>query len=121
VLTVPDDDRLDLVFGAFANRKRRQIVETLALRPASITQLADEQESSLPAIHRHIQVLEEAGLAQRRKSGRVNFLALDRSGILTAQGWVGSFHAYWGTGDETLENYIAGIARSDGSTEGNLS
>jgi len=106
------------VFGALANGRRRQIVETLALQPASIAQLARDQDSSLPAIHRHIVALEDAGLAQRRKSGRVNFLAFDRSGILAAQGWVGSFHAYWGSGDETLENYIAGIARADGFTEG---
>ena len=106
------------MFGALANQKRRQIVETLALRPASIAQLARAQHSSLPAIHRHIVALEDASLAQRRKSGRVNFLALDRKGILAAQEWVGSFHAYWGSGDETLDNYIAGIIRSDGSTEG---
>jgi len=76
------------VFAALANRRRRQIVSTLALRPASIAQLADEQQSSLPAIHRHIVALEDAGLIHRRKSGRVNFLALTCAGLVLAQGWL---------------------------------
>lgn len=110
MLTV-EDDQLDLVFAALASRRRRQIVATLALRPASIAQLAQEQDSSLPAIHRHIVALEDAGLIHRRKAGRVNFLALTRSGLALAQGWLGGFHTYWGSDDETLDNYIAAIER----------
>jgi DNA-binding transcriptional ArsR family regulator len=106
-----DDEQLDLVFAALASRRRRQIVSTLALHPASIAQLADAQGSSLPAIHRHIVALEDAGLIHRRKSGRVNFLALTRSGLALAQGWLGEFHTYWGSDEETLDNYIAGIER----------
>jgi DNA-binding transcriptional ArsR family regulator len=121
VLTVEDDaqleDRLDLVFSALASRRRRQIVSTLALHPASIAQLADEQGSSLPAIHRHIVALEDAGLIHRRKAGRVNFLALTRAGLALAQGWLGGFHTYWGSDEETLDNYLAGIARANGDTE----
>ena len=117
MLTVEDDDRLDLVFSALASRRRRQIVSTLALHPASIAQLADEQGSSLPAIHRHIVTLEDAGLIHRRKSGRVNFLALTRAGLALAQEWLGDFHTYWGSDEETLDNYLAGIARANGDTE----
>ena len=116
MLTV-EDERLDLVFAALASPRRRQIVSTLALHPASIAQLADEQGSSLPAIHRHIVALEDAGLIHRRKSGRVNFVALTRAGLALAQGWLGRFHTYWGSDSETLDNYIAGIARANGGTE----
>ena len=80
-----DTKNLDQVFSALANSRRRQIVYTLGLQPASISQLAGEQRSSLPAIHRHIKVLEKAKLVQRKKSSRVNFLALDRTGLLLMQ------------------------------------
>jgi DNA-binding transcriptional ArsR family regulator len=103
--------RVDHVFGALANERRRQIVSALSLQPASIGQLANQQRSSLPAIHRHIKVLERGKLVRRKKSGRVNFLALDRSGLLLIQNWMQQYQAYWGTQEETLENYIASIKK----------
>jgi len=102
---------LDQVFSALANKRRRQIVYALGLQPASIGQLASQQKSSLPAIHRHIKMLERAKLVQRKKSGRVNFLALDRSGLLLMQNWVLQYQPYWGTQEETLENYVASIEK----------
>ena len=102
---------LDRVLAALANEKRRRIVYTLGLEPASIGQLAKQQRSSLPAIHRHIKVLEQAKLVRRKKSGRVNFLALDRTGLLLMQDWIRQYNPYWGTNEETLENYIASIEK----------
>jgi DNA-binding transcriptional ArsR family regulator len=113
-----DEERVDQVFAALANRRRRRIVSTLALRPASIAELAEEQGSSLPAIHRHIVVLEEAGLIHRRKSGRVNFLALSRGGLDRARQWLGDFHSYWGSDADTLDNYIAGLSRIASHSKG---
>lgn len=108
-----DADELDQVFTALANKSRRQIVYMLGLQPASIAQLADQQKMSLPAIHRHILVLEQAQLVQRKKSGRVNFLALNRTALLIMQGWIQQYQAYWGTNQETLENYVASIAKDE--------
>ena len=99
-----DARNLDQVFAALASKHRREVVYALGLQPASIGQLARQQRSSLPAIHRHIKVLERAKLVRRKKSGRVNFLALDRTGLLLMQEWIRQYHAYWGTGKETLEN-----------------
>ena len=107
-----DAKKLDQVLAALANEKRRRIVYALGLQPASIGQLAKQQRSSLPAIHRHIKVLERVKLVRRKKSGRVNFLALDRTGLLLIQDWIRQYHAYWGTNEETLENYIASIKGS---------
>ena len=109
---IRDTKKLDQELAALANEKRRRIVYTLGLQPASIGQLADQQRSSLPAIHRHIRVLERAKLVQRKKSGRINFLALDRKGLLLMQDWIRQYHAYWGTNEETLENYLASIKKS---------
>jgi len=104
-----DVKKLDSALTALANEKRRRIVYALGLQPASISELASQQKLSLPAIHRHIKVLERAKLVRRKKSGRVNFLALDRTGLLFMQDWIAQYHAYWGNNDETLENYVAGI------------
>lgn len=102
---------LNDTFEALANQHRRSIVHHLSLRPASITELADAEKLSLPAIHKHIRILERAKLVQRRKSGRVNFLALDRTALRELRDWIEQYHAYWGTNEETLENYVAAIER----------
>ena len=106
-------DSLDRVFIALANKNRREIVHTLGLQPASIAQLADQQQMSLPAIHRHIRVLEQARLVQRKKVGKTNFLALNRSALLLMQNWVAQYRAYWGTNEESLENYVARIQKDE--------
>ena len=114
-------DDLDSVFAALANPHRRQIVHLLALQPASIKQLAQRLGISLTAIHRHIRVLEDAALVQRKKSGRVNFLAINRATMLRVQEWAQQYHAYWGSDEETLENYVAAIEqaeRTNTNTEG---
>jgi DNA-binding transcriptional ArsR family regulator len=102
----PTTDQLDAIFSALANTKRRGMITTLAFRPATVGQLAEEYILSLPAIHKHIRVLEDADLIQRKKVGRTNFVAIKRQGLLAAQSWLGEFKAYWGSDKETLENYI---------------
>ena len=110
---VGEVDDLDSVFAALANRHRRQIVHLLALQPASIKQLAQRLGISLTAIHRHVRVLEDAALVRRKKSGRVNFLAINRATMLRVQEWAQQYHAYWGSDEETLENYVAAIAQAE--------
>ena len=90
----------------------------LALQPGSIQQLARRIGVSLPAIHRHITVLEDAALVRRKKSGRVNFLALNRATLLRVQEWTQQYNAYWGSDEETLENYVAAIERAEHPTTG---
>lgn len=97
---------LDAVFAALANEHRRRMIYALALQPMSISELAEMRGLSLPAIHKHIRVLEDAGLLIRRKVGRTNFLALGRQPLRDLQEWVVEFHPYWGSDAETLENYI---------------
>ena len=114
--TVEGAGDLDSVFTALASRHRRQIVHLLALQPASIQQLARRIGISLTAIHRHVKVLEDAALIRRKKSGRVNFLAINRATMLRVQEWAQQYHAYWGSDEETLENYVAAIERAERPT-----
>ena len=103
---------LDAVIAALANPQRRGVIELLALQPATIQQVASHVGLSLTAINRHLAVLEYAGLLQRRKSGRVNFLAIRRSGLRLLQHWLNDFHPQWGSDEEALDNYIAALSRT---------
>lgn len=98
-------DGLDGLFGALANGHRREMVRLLGLQPHSISRLASIRGLSLPAINKHVRVLVDAGIVDRRKLGRTTFLTLDRACMRDLQAWLGEFHAYWGTEKETLENY----------------
>lgn len=100
---IPHD--LDKIFDALANEHRRDIIYVLGLHPYSITQLASLRDLSFPAIHKHIKILEEAGMIKRRKIGRTHFLTLNRQSLRGLQDWLMQYHAYWGSGEETLENY----------------
>jgi len=97
---------LNKVFEALANEHRREIVYVLSLQPASIGQLASMRGLSLPAIHKHVKILEEGGMVIRKKFGRTNFLALNRNSLRVLQDWLSQYHAYWGANEETLENYV---------------
>ena len=99
----PDD--LDTVLAALANAHRRAIVHALGLQPYSISQLAEQRELSLPAIHKHLAILESARLIRRRKTGRTTYLTLDRRSLQSLQSWLAGFHTYWGTDAESLANY----------------
>jgi DNA-binding transcriptional ArsR family regulator len=100
---------LDSAFQALAHSKRRGMIETLSYRPASVSQLANEFNLSLPAMHKHIRLLEKARLIERRKAGRTNFVALNRQSLAAAQNWLSQFYTEWGDNRETLENYIASL------------
>jgi DNA-binding transcriptional ArsR family regulator len=96
---------LDLIFDALGNIHRREIIYLLSLQPASISELALKRDLSLQAIHKHINLLVEAGMVLRKKSGRTTFLTLNRASLRGAQGWINQFQAHWDGGKESLENY----------------
>ena len=108
---------LSRVFDALGNEHRREIIRVLALQPRSISQLAQERQLSLPAIHKHIRVLEDAALVRRRKLGRTNFLALERGPLRRLQSWMEQFQPWWGTDAGTLENYAGYLDNDPTSTE----
>ena len=96
---------LDGVLEALANPHRREIIHVLGLQPCAVSQLARMRGLSLPAIHKHIKVLENAGLVTRRKTGRTTYLILNPRRLRILQEWVGQFHAYWGSDQASFENY----------------
>ena len=96
---------LDSIFDALANKHRREIIYVLGLQPYSISQLASMRNLSLPAIHKHIKMLKNAGMIIRKKTGRTNFLTLNRESLRGLQDWLMQYHAYWGSSGETLKNH----------------
>lgn len=95
---------LDDALAALANEQRRHMVESLAVRPSTVSDLAEQVGLTLPAIHRHVRVLEAARLVRRRKVGRTNVVTLDRAGLRLVHAWVTDFRPWWGTDAETLEH-----------------
>jgi len=91
---------LDIIFEALANKHRREIIYVLTLGPCSISKLAFLRNLSLPAIHKHIEILEKGGMVTRRKIGQTNFLALNRASLSGLQGWLTRINP---TGAETKQ------------------
>jgi DNA-binding transcriptional ArsR family regulator len=106
---VADEDNaaavLDKVLEALANPHRREIVHVLGLQPCAVSQLARMRGLSLPAIHKHVKVLQDAGLVTSRKAGRTTYLILNPQRLRALQDWVGQFHTYWGSDQASFENY----------------
>ncbi len=99
-------EKLDVIFAALSHSKRRSMLLSLSFRPETVGSLAREHSISLPAMHKHVRILEEAGLIQRKKVGRTNFVAIGRTSLQGAKDWISLFNAHWGSDQETLENHI---------------
>jgi DNA-binding transcriptional ArsR family regulator len=97
------DERLDRVYGAVSHAVRRQILEQLGTGPASVTQLADPFAMSLPAVSKHIRVLEAAGLVHRTIDGREHRLTLEAAPLRAAIAWLETNRVFWETRLDRLE------------------
>jgi DNA-binding transcriptional ArsR family regulator len=98
------EDRLDLVFRALADRTRRALLGSLAQGPAKVTDLAEPFNMSLPAVSKHLKVLERARLLVRAVDGRVHRCSLGAEPLQEAEQWLGRYRPFW---EETLD----GLAR----------
>jgi DNA-binding transcriptional ArsR family regulator len=104
-----DYPQLDALLDALSHQKRRGIIHNLSLQPATVSQLANKFDLSLPAIHKHIRILENSKLIARKKSGRTNFVALNPESLGIVQSWIMQYHTEWGNVDASLENYVTGM------------
>lgn len=92
------------MFGALSDRTRRKMVARLARAPATIGELAEPFAMSLPAISKHVRVLERAGLVRRTIDGRIHRCALERKRLRDASAWLERYTEFW---DETLDALAA--------------
>jgi DNA-binding transcriptional ArsR family regulator len=102
----PQPAQLDTVFSALADPTRRAILTRLANGEASVTELADPFDISLPAISRHLKVLEHAGLLAREKEGRVHRIRLVADPMLDALEWMARYGRFWEERLDALEALV---------------
>src|SRR5262245_12395515 len=98
--------RLDEVFGALADPTRRRILETLSRGDQCVTALAKPHRMSLPAISKHLRVLEHAGLICRRRDGRVHHLKLEAKPMQEAAQWIEEYRKFWEGALDSLADYL---------------
>ena len=99
-------DRLDDVFGALADPTRRRILETLSRGDECVTRLARPHRMSLPAISKHLCVLEHAGLICRRRDGRMHHLKLEARPMREAARWIEEYRRFWESNLDSLANFL---------------
>jgi len=101
-----ESDALDRVFGALADPTRRQLLERLTPGPVRVTRLAEPFSMSLPAISKHLRVLEGAGLLRRTRLGREHHLELRAGPMREALRWMERYRRFWEGSLEALADYL---------------
>jgi DNA-binding transcriptional ArsR family regulator len=97
---------LDATFGALADPTRRAILAQLALGEATVGELAAPFDVSLPAVSKHLRVLEAAGLLRREIDGRIHRCRLAPGPMKDAAAWIETYRAFWETQLDALANYL---------------
>jgi DNA-binding transcriptional ArsR family regulator len=100
------ESSLDAVFGALADPTRRAIAERLAAGPASVSELAEPFDVTLPAIVKHLAVLEHAGLVEHKKDGRVRYVTLVPAQLDSVADWLEHYGCFWGERFDGLHRYL---------------
>lgn len=97
---------LDRTFSALADPTRRRILEHLAHGDRCVTDLAKPYSMSLPAVSKHLRVLERAGLVRRHRDGRVHRLKLEAKPMKEAQQWIEEYRRFWEESFDRLDEYL---------------
>jgi len=115
------DEDLDLLFGALADATRRGIIEQLAASEATVTELAAPFAISLPAISRHLKVLERASIITRSKEGRWRSARLSPTSLASAAAWLSQNEQLWAERIDRLDEHLARLTPEELSpTEGEI-
>ena len=105
-------DALSATFAALADPTRRAILARLATGEASVQELAEPFEISLPAVSRHLKVLEHAGLITRSRQAQWRPCRIEAAPLRTAEDWIAERRAVWEENFDRLADYLAGIEKT---------
>jgi DNA-binding transcriptional ArsR family regulator len=97
---------LNRTFAALADPTRRRILAQLAQGDRCVTHLARPHSMSLPAVSKHLRVLERAGLLRRRRYGRVHEMQLEAKPLQQAAQWVEEYRKFWEGSLDRLAEYL---------------
>lgn len=100
------DNRLDTVFHALADPTRRGMLARLALGETSVGELADPFSMSLAGASKHVKVLEQAGLVERKKVGRTHWCSLNAGPLAEAEKWLRQWEKFWNVRLDRLQAII---------------
>lgn len=103
---VLDDDRLDETFAALANTTRRAILARLADGEATVNDLAEPFDMTLPAISKHIKVLEHAGLVTRTRRAQFRPCTIAAAPLAEVADWTAQYRHIWDERFDRMDDYI---------------
>src|SRR6267378_1595090 len=106
-------DSLSATFAALADPTRRAILARLASGEASVTELAEPFEMSLPAISKHLKVLERAGLIARGREAQWRPCRLAAGPLKDAADWLDHYRRFWDESFDRLEDYLRELQKKD--------
>jgi DNA-binding transcriptional ArsR family regulator len=99
-------DRLSTTLAALADPTRRAILARLALGETSVTELAEPFDMSLPAVSKHLKVLERAGLIARGRDAQWRPCRLQAGPLKDVADWIEPYRRFWDQGLDRLEDYL---------------
>ncbi len=105
-MSVAIEERLDVTFAALANTTRRAILARLAEGEANVTQLAEPFQLSLPAISKHLKVLERAGLVVRGQHAQFRPCSLDPAPLEEVSTWAEHYRPVWEARFDRMDGYL---------------
>ena len=108
-------DTLDATFAALADSTRRAILARLATGDATVTELAEPFAMSLPAISKHLKVLERAGLIARAREAQFRPCRLEVAPLKDAGEWVERYRQMWEQRFDRLDGYLRELQQQDGA------
>lgn len=101
------EQQLDKLFHALADPTRRAILDRLSQGTCTVSELASPFKMSLPAISKHLRVLEDATLLSRTKDGRIRHCQLRAQNLKAANDWLEHYRLFWEDKFDALENYLS--------------
>jgi DNA-binding transcriptional ArsR family regulator len=107
-------DALTATFAALADPTRRAILARLSSGEASVTELAEPFEMSLPAVSKHLKVLERAGLISRSRDAQWRPCRLDAGPLKEVSDWVEHYRRFWEQSFERLDDYLRELKTKEG-------
>lgn len=110
-------DPLSDTFAALADPTRRAIIARLAQGEATVNELAAPFEISLPAISRHLKVLEAAGLISRGREAQWRPCRLETKALEEVDGWLERYRAFWSGSFDRMDAYLAELQRKENKDE----
>jgi DNA-binding transcriptional ArsR family regulator len=106
-------DSLSITFAALADATRRAILARLASGAATVTELAEPFSMSMPAISRHLKVLENAGLIERGREAQWRPCQLSAGPLKDAVDWLEHYRPFWEESFDRLTEYLRDVQRKE--------